>query len=67
MEFDIKHRRTGNILFSAEVGSIKLAVELSAEQGADLTGADLRGAYLRGADLTGADLRGAYLTYLYAA
>ena len=77
MNIEIKHRWSVAVLFSAEVGSLKLAVELAVKQradlrradlaGADLTGADLRGAYLTGADLkdaylTDADLRGAYLT-----
>ena len=75
MKFAIKHRSSGIVLFAAEVGSLKLAVELAVKEKADLSGADLsgaylrgaylRGAYLRGADLSGAYLRGAYLRGAY--
>jgi uncharacterized protein YjbI with pentapeptide repeats len=61
MLFEIKSRWTGNVLFRAETGSLKLAVEAAVGSGADLRGADLRGADLRGADLRGAVLRGADL------
>lgn len=54
MKIEIKHRLTGAVLFSAEVGSLKLAVELAVKGGAYLGGADLRGADLGGADLGGA-------------
>jgi len=67
MKFEIKHRATESILFSAETESLKLAVELAVRQkcnlaGAKLAGAKLAGAKLAGANLTGADLTGAYLT-----
>jgi uncharacterized protein YjbI with pentapeptide repeats len=80
MKFEIKHRWTGNVLFSFESGSLKLAIEAGVKQGADLKGADLEGAdlggaylegaslggaYLKGADLGGADLEGAYLKGAY--
>jgi len=55
-KFEIEHRWSGAILFSAEVGSIKLAVELAVKSRADLSRADLSGADLSGADLSGADL-----------
>ena len=65
---EIKHRFTGTVLFKAEVGRVKLAVELAVKEKADLRGADLRGANLRGADLSWADLswadlRGANLSW----
>jgi hypothetical protein len=74
VKFEIKHNWSGAVLFAAEVGNLKLAVELAVKEGADLEGAYLKdadlegaylkgaylkGAYLEGADLTGADLRGA--------
>ena len=67
MKFEIKHRWRGEVIFTAEVGNLRLAVEAAVKKGADLTGADLTGAdltgaYLTGADLTGADLTGANLT-----
>ena len=59
--FEIKHRFTGNVLFSLECGSLKICVEAAVKAKADLGGADLRGAYLRGAALGGAALGGADL------
>ena len=59
MKFEIKHRFTGAVLFTAEVGSMKIAVELAVKEKACLRRAYLRGADLSGADLRGADLRGA--------
>jgi uncharacterized protein YjbI with pentapeptide repeats len=71
LKFEIKSRWTGDILFSLETDSLKLAVQAAVKQGAylegaylegaDLKGADLKGAYLKGADLEGADLKGADL------
>ena len=61
MDFSIKHRFTGAVLFSLECDSLKICLETAVKQKADLRGAYLRGAYLRDADLRGADLRGAYL------
>lgn len=73
--FEIKHRFTGNILFSLETESLKLCVEAAVKaktylegadlEDADLEGADLRDAYLRGANLEGADLRGADIRGAY--
>ena len=51
MRYEIKHRISGNILFSVETGSLKLAAEAAVKSGANLGGANLRGADLRGADL----------------
>jgi hypothetical protein len=65
VKIEIKSRWTGSILFVAEIGSMKLAVEAAVREGADLTGAYLKGAVLTGADLTGADLTGADLTGAY--
>ena len=66
MNFQIKNKFSGAVLFSLETENIKLCLEAAVKSkvdlgGADLGGADLRGAYLRGADLSGADLRGADL------
>ena len=58
---EIRHRWTGNILFSLESDSFRLAVEVAVHSDANLRGANLRGADLGGADLRGADLRGANL------
>ncbi len=58
---EIKHRTTGEILFSHECDTMRECVEAAVKGGADLRGADLRGADLRGAYLYGADLRGANL------
>ena len=58
----IEHRVTGEILFEAELDSLKLTVEAAVKKKACLRGADLRGACLSGADLEGSDLRGAYLS-----
>jgi hypothetical protein len=75
MDFQIKNRWTGSVIFTAEIDatertatSIKLglAVCVAAKakaylREANLSGADLRGADLREADLSGANLRGADL------
>ncbi len=61
MEFEVKSRWNGSVLFSLETDSLKLAVEAAVESGANLRGADLRGADLRGAYLRDANLRDAYL------
>ena len=59
--YEIKSRRTREVLFSLECGSLKLCVEAAVKAQAYLGDADLRGAYLWGAYLGGADLRGADL------
>jgi len=51
VKIEIKHKYSQAILFSIEIGSLKLAVEAAVRSGA----------YLRGAYLDGADLDGAYL------
>ena len=70
MQFEIKSRWFGAVIFTADIeadesasASIKLglAVKVAVKASANLRGADLRGADLRGADLRGADLRAAYL------
>ena len=61
MNFKIKHRYSGSVLFSLKTGSLKLTVIAAVKSGADLGGADLRGADLRGANLRDANLRGADL------
>ena len=70
MQYEIKHRWTGAVLFTAALGAeyeaksdgvtlgaaIKLAFRARADlTGANLAGADLAGAYLAGAFLAGAD------------
>lgn len=55
--YEVKHRWTGQVLFSLEIGSYQLAVEAAVKAGATLTGATLTGATLRGATLRGADLQ----------
>ena len=57
MKFEIKSRWTGSVLFSVETETLKWAVELGVQSGADLGGANLYGADLYGADLRVADLR----------
>ena len=61
MIIEIKHRYSGAILFSVEVGSLRAAVEIAVSRNASLENAYLRGANLRGANLENADLRGANL------
>ena len=79
MKVEIKHRITGEVLYSAEINCdpgapLSLKLRLAALQalkanasleGADLRGADLSDASLFGADLSGADLRKAYLCKSY--
>ena len=71
MQFEIKARFTGTVLFTAEIDaneatplSIKLglAVRKAVEVKTNLGGANLRGADLYGADLYGANLGGKKLT-----
>ena len=66
MNFQIKNRFSGAILFSLETDDLKFCLEAAVKSSADLRGAYLRdaylgGAYLRGAYLGGADLGGADL------
>ena len=69
MKFEIKKRFSGEVIFSIERESWKLAVEAAFKAGADLRGANLYGANLGGADLYGANLYGAdlYGANLYGA
>ena len=62
MLYEIKHRLTGDVLFSLETKSLKLCVRAAVEVKTDLSGAYLHGAYLSGANLSGAYLHGAYLS-----
>ena len=70
MQFEIKSRWSGAVIFTADIeadesasASIKLglAVKVAVKARADLDGANLRGADLDGANLRGANLRGADL------
>ena len=69
MKFEIKHRWSGRVIFTAEIecnAGASLSVKLGlAVRAADLKGADLEGADLEGADLKGAYLKGAYLKGAY--
>ena len=62
MKFQIKNRFTGNILFSVETDSWKLAVEAGIKAKANLSWADLSWANLSGANLSWADLSWANLS-----
>jgi len=62
MKIQIKNRWDGSMLFECEAGSVKVAVKLALESGADLSGADLSGADLSGANLSGANLSSATLS-----
>jgi len=61
MNFEIKNRFSGSVIFSLECDSWKLCVEAAVKSSADLSGANLYGANLYGANLRGADLGGANL------
>jgi len=68
MKFEIKHRYSGEIMFSCETDSWRLAIELAVKSKANLSWADLRSAdlswaYLRSADLSSADLSSANLSW----
>ena len=72
MKYDILHRYSGDVLFSAEIDAAadapkselkRLAVLAALKAGADLHYANLSGADLHYANLRGADLRGANLSY----
>ena len=70
MLYEIKHRITGEILFSVEIEDAEgqstglgLAIKAAIKEGADLRGADLRGAALSMTDMRGADLREANLRW----
>ena len=61
MTIEIKDRWTGRVLYTAQVESVREAVEAAVRAGANLTYADLAGASRTGACLTGAHLEGAAL------
>ncbi len=71
MQYEIKHRYRGAVLFAGEYDSLCDCVIAAAKARANLAGADLAraylagaylaGAYLAGANLADADLAGAYL------
>ena len=61
MKIEIRSRFDDSILFTAEVESVRVAIELAVNNNANLYGADLRSADLRSADLYGANLRSANL------
>ena len=71
ISFDILHRWTGKLVFTAEIEAedgasraikLGLAIRVAVRAKAYLRGADLRGANLSGADLSGANLSGADLS-----
>ncbi len=61
MKIEVYSRVDGRVLISTDAKSLRVALEVSVQAGANLRGANLRGANLRGADLRGANLRGANL------
>jgi hypothetical protein len=62
MTIEIKHRYTGATLYSADVATLREALERAVKAGADLRGANLFGADLTRATLDGATLTDANLT-----
>ena len=62
MKFEIKNRWSGELIFSIETTSWKLAVEAAIKSEADLSKADLSKANLSEADLSWADLSKANLS-----
>jgi uncharacterized protein YjbI with pentapeptide repeats len=63
MNYEIKHRFTGAVLFSLECDSLKLCVQAAVKAKADLRDSDLRGSNLRDSDLRGSNLRDSDLSY----
>ena len=63
MKIEIKNRFNGEIIFSVEEESWKVAVELAIKEKADLRSADLSFADLSSADLRSANLSSADLSY----
>src|SRR5579862_3325113 len=61
MLYEIKHRHTDKVLYSAEGDSLAEVLTKAVREGADLKGADLKDADLTDADLWGANLEGANL------
>lgn len=62
MNFEIKHKSTGAVLFTMKTESMKLCLEATIASGANMRDAYLRDAYLRDANLSYADLSGADLS-----
>jgi len=62
VQYEIKNRFTGSVIFSLETESLKLCVEAAWKSGADLSGADLSGANISRANISGADLSGANIS-----
>lgn len=62
-KFEIKHRRTGAVLWSRNAKDLRAAVASAVRAGANLAGADLTGADLARADLARADLTDALRPY----
>jgi hypothetical protein len=62
MNYKIKNRWAGGVLYSGKGETLREVVARAVGERADLSGADLRCADLRGADLRGADLSGADLS-----
>jgi uncharacterized protein YjbI with pentapeptide repeats len=77
MKIEIKHRWSGEVLFTAELTAefeakghavqLGAAIKLAVKARANLAGANLAGAYLAGANLAGANLAGANLAGAYLA
>jgi hypothetical protein len=65
VNYEIKSRWTGAVLYSGEGETLREVVARAVGERADLSGADLSGADLSGADLSGADLSGADLSGAY--
>ena len=62
MNYEIKHRYTGAVLYDGGGEALRDVVVAAVRRGANLSGADLYGVNLSGANLSGADLSGAYLS-----
>jgi hypothetical protein len=65
MNYEIKNRWAGDVLYSGEGETLREVVARAVGERADLSGAYLNGANLRGANLRGAYLSGAYLNGAY--
>jgi hypothetical protein len=63
MKHEIKHKITGNVLFSLKTNSLKMCVETAINEKADLSFANLRSANLSSANLSSANLSGADLSF----
>ena len=62
MKIQIKNRFDASVIFECEANSVRMAVELAINSGANLSRADLSGANLSGANLSRADLSRANLS-----